>query len=162
MLIINSFFPALPVVRVQSNSYSVLLGQTTTLVCTISANPSATSVLWYKVISGVQSGLSTTPGKYNSPTVSSPNLVINTAALNDAGYYVCTATNVVGTGTSSQTYLDVTGSEYCLKNKPFCHIFCRFKFDSIIDFPSLFSPIYVAVCWWRRCSVRWSWQVTVE
>ncbi|CAG2256290.1 HMCN [Mytilus edulis] len=101
---------SLPVVTVQSNSYSVLLGQTASLVCTISANPSATSVLWYKVINGVQSSLSTTAGKYNTPTVNSPNLIINTAAQSDDGYYVCTATNIVGTGSSSQTYLTVTGN----------------------------------------------------
>ncbi|XP_071166138.1 hemicentin-1-like [Mytilus edulis] len=100
----------LPVVTVQSNSYSVLLGQTATLVCTISANPSATSVRWYKVINGVQSSLSTNAGKYNTPTVNSPNLIVNTAAQSDEGYYVCTATNIVGTGTSSQTYLTVTGN----------------------------------------------------
>ena len=104
----------LPVVTVQSNSYSVLLGQTASLVCTISANPSATSVLWYKVINGVQSSLSTTAGKYNTPTVNSPNLIINTAAQSDDGYYVCTATNIVGTGSSSQTYLTVTGSKCIL------------------------------------------------
>ncbi|CAC5377794.1 HMCN [Mytilus coruscus] len=101
---------SLPVVTVQSNSYSVLLGQTATLVCTISANPSATSVLWYKIINGVQSSLSTIAGKYNTPTVSSSNLIINNAAQSDSGYYVCTATNVVGTGSSSQIYLTVTGN----------------------------------------------------
>ena len=96
----------------QSNSYSVLLGQTATLVCTITANPSATSVQWYRVINGVQSSLSTTAGKYNTPTVTSPNLNVNNAQQSDAGYYVCTATNIVGTGTSAQTYLAVTGSKF--------------------------------------------------
>ncbi|CAC5377795.1 HMCN [Mytilus coruscus] len=99
-----------PEISIQSNRYTVLLGQTVTLVCTISANPNATSVRWYKVINGVQTSLSTNAGKYNTPTVSSPNLIINSAAQSDIGYYVCTATNVVGTGTSSQTYLAVTGN----------------------------------------------------
>ncbi|XP_052103246.1 hemicentin-1-like [Mytilus californianus] len=99
-----------PEIAIQSNRYTVLLGQTVTLVCTISANPNATSVRWYKVINGVQTSLSTNAGKYNTPTVSSPNLIINSAAQSDIGYYVCTATNVVGTGTSSQTYLAVTGN----------------------------------------------------
>ncbi|CAC5377805.1 unnamed protein product [Mytilus coruscus] len=99
-----------PEISIQFNSYSVLLGQTVTLVCTISANPSAISVRWYKVINGVQTSLSTTAGKYNMPTVSSPNLIINSAAQSDTGYYVCTATNIVGTGASSQTYLTVTGN----------------------------------------------------
>jgi hypothetical protein len=30
----------------------------------------------------------------------------------DRGYYVCTASNIVGTGTSQTTFLDVTGSKY--------------------------------------------------
>ncbi|XP_052103319.1 hemicentin-1-like [Mytilus californianus] len=99
-----------PDISIQSNSYSVLLGQTVTLVCTISADPNATSVRWYKVINGVLTSLSINAMKYNTPTVSSPNLIINTAAQSDDGYYVCTATNIVGTGTSSQTYLTVTGN----------------------------------------------------
>ena len=103
-----------PEVSIQSNSYSVLLGQTVTLVCTISANPNATSVLWYKVLNGVQTFLAINALKYNTPTVSSPNLVINSAAQSDGGYYVCTAASIVGTGTSSQTYLTVTGSKCIL------------------------------------------------
>ncbi|VDI02517.1 hemicentin, partial [Mytilus galloprovincialis] len=99
-----------PEVYIQSNSYNVLLEQTVTLVCTISADPNATSVRWYKVINDVQSSLFITVGKYNTPTVSSPNLIINTAAQSDEGFYVCTSTNIVGTGTSSKTYLTVTGN----------------------------------------------------
>ncbi|VDH91359.1 Hypothetical predicted protein, partial [Mytilus galloprovincialis] len=101
---------SVPAMSIQSNSYSVLLGQTVTLVCTISADPQATSVQWYKYINGLQTSLPNNAMKYNTPTVNSPNLIINSAGQSDDGYYVCTATNIVGTGNSSQIYLTVTGN----------------------------------------------------
>lgn len=66
---------------------------------------------WYKVVNGIQQSLTNNPSKYNTPTVNSPNLVIYNAATSDSAYYVCTAANAVGTGTSSQTFLSVTGSK---------------------------------------------------
>lgn len=98
--------------RVLSNSYSVLLGQTATLECTIVANPSATVVQWFKIENQQQQLIDTSDSRYNTPTVSNPNLQISGAVGADDGYYVCTATNIVGTGQSAQTYLDVTGSMF--------------------------------------------------
>jgi len=89
-----------------------LTGQTATLECVITANPAATSVQWYKVVGGQQQAITSSPGKYNTPTVNNPNLVISTAQSSDEGYYVCSATNVVATASSSQTFLDVTGSMF--------------------------------------------------
>lgn len=103
---------AAPSVRVLANSYSVLTGQTATLECVITANPAATSVQWYKVVNGQQQAITSSPGKYNTPTVNNPNLVISTAQSSDEGYYVCSATNIVATASSSQTFLDVTGSMF--------------------------------------------------
>ena len=81
-------------------------------MCTIVATPAATSVQWYRHVNGVQTGLHNVVGKYNTPTVNSPNLRIFNAGDQDRGYYVCTASNIVGTGTSQTTFLDVTGSKY--------------------------------------------------
>jgi len=39
-------------------------------------------------------------------------LTITNAVSGDEGNYICTASNVVGTGSSQQTFLDVTGSMY--------------------------------------------------
>lgn len=38
-------------------------------------------------------------------------MTIQTTTDSDEGYYICTATNAVGTGSSSQSYVDVTGSK---------------------------------------------------
>ena len=43
-------------------------------MCTIVATPFATSVQWYRHVNGVQTGLHNVVGKYNTPTVNSPNL----------------------------------------------------------------------------------------
>lgn len=50
--------------------------------------------------------------KYSGSTVGEPSLTINNANSNDETFYICYASNSVGTGQSSQTYLDVVGSKF--------------------------------------------------
>ncbi|CAC5393170.1 HMCN [Mytilus coruscus] len=99
-----------PVVRVLSNSYSVLLGNTATLECVITANPTATIVQWYRVINGQQQNIDSSSSNYNTPTVNNPSLSVLSARNSDEGYYICSASNAVGTASSAQTFLDVTGN----------------------------------------------------
>ncbi|VDI64014.1 hemicentin [Mytilus galloprovincialis] len=100
-----------PQVAIGSSTYQVQKYGTVELVCTITANPAANTVQWYRYDGGVQTSLRNVAGKYNTPTVNSPNLQIINADLSDRGYYICTAANIVGTGTSSSTFVDVTGNE---------------------------------------------------
>lgn len=53
-------------------------------------------------------------GHFSGSRVDSPSLVVSNAAAADEGYYICMASNSVGTGQSQQTFLDVVGS--MLKN----------------------------------------------
>jgi hypothetical protein len=57
------------------------------------------------VVGGQQQAITSSPGKYNTPTVNNPNLVISTAQSSDEGYYVCSATNVVVTLTVTEKVL---------------------------------------------------------
>lgn len=61
--------------------------------------------------------MGTANNKYGGSTVSSPSLTISNAVVADEGYYVCYAENSVGTGQSSQTFLDVIGSKLFLQNQ---------------------------------------------
>lgn len=101
----------MPVVTIGSNIYPVNYGNTATLGCTVVANPTQTSVSWQKIQNGVPSNV-VVSGRYQGGTTSSPSLIISNVADTDEGFYVCSATNSVGTGQSSQTYLDVQGSKY--------------------------------------------------
>ncbi|XP_060068235.1 hemicentin-1-like [Ylistrum balloti] len=101
---------SVPVVNIQQATYTVNTGSSVTLECTVSATPQANSVTWRRNINGVSSIISINGGKYNGGSVTSPSLVIYTTSSSDIGYYTCEATNAVGTGTSTDTYLDVVGS----------------------------------------------------
>ena len=95
--------------------YSVNLGNSITLQCTVFATPSATSVQWNKISSnGLASpiNIASNSNKYSGGSVNTPSLTILNAADSDEAYYTCSATNAAGTGTSSQTYLDVLGSKW--------------------------------------------------
>jgi hypothetical protein len=69
-------------------------------------------VSWTKIQNGISTNivLSNT-GKYSGSAVNQPSLTINNAGNSDEAFYVCSATNSVGTGQSSQTYLDVVGGK---------------------------------------------------
>ncbi|XP_069133959.1 serine-rich adhesin for platelets-like isoform X33 [Argopecten irradians] len=101
---------SLPIVTIAQNAYSVTTGQSITLVCTVSATPTHTNVFWQRIDNGVASTLNIDGVKYSGSTVNGPSLTINSASSNDATVYTCSATNAVGTGTSGQTTLTVTGS----------------------------------------------------
>lgn len=105
-------FVDVPVVQVLQNTYNVQVGNVVTLQCTVTANPTHTSVQWQRLVNGQTTTINLgSVGKYSGSSVNTPSLTINNAANSDEGYYICQATNSVGTGQSSQTYLDVTGSK---------------------------------------------------
>ncbi|XP_060079143.1 hemicentin-1-like [Ylistrum balloti] len=101
---------SLPVVTVAQPNYSVIIGNAVTLVCTINASPAASTVSWRRLVGGVSTGISIGSSKYSGSVIGNPSLTINDAQNSDEGFYICQATNVVGTGESSNTYLDVTGT----------------------------------------------------
>lgn len=103
------FLTGIPVVQIPQPSYTVNLAQTITITCTVTANPTHTSVQWQRTQNGVTTNIGVGSGKYSGGTVNSPSLSINNADLNDIGQYVCSATNIVGTGTSTATTLNVVG-----------------------------------------------------
>ena len=100
-----------PQVNILSPSYTVNVGSSVTLQCEVSANPVQTSVYWRKIVNGVSTDININNNKYGGSTVTSPSLIISNAEISDEGFYVCYATNSVGTGQSSQTFLDVIGSK---------------------------------------------------
>lgn len=95
-----------------TGSYAVVMGSSVTIPCTVSGNPSVTSVAWEFIYNSVTTTLTIDGTNYGGALASSPALVIYNTDNSDQGYYKCTATNIVGTGRSSATYLYVTGSEY--------------------------------------------------
>ena len=105
-------FADVPSVQVLSNSYSVTLGNSITLECVVTATPTHTSVQWQRIVNGQTTNINLGTGnnKYSGSTVNTPSLTISASENSDEGYYTCSATNIAGTGTSQQTYLDVVGS----------------------------------------------------
>ena len=104
------YFSGIPLVNVPQPSYSVNYDGSVTLTCTVTANPTHTTVYWQRIVNGVSTTV-TLGNRYSGSTVNTPSLTITNADQSDEGFYVCYATNSVGTGNSQQTYLDVAGSK---------------------------------------------------
>lgn len=115
-------------------SYSVQTSDSVTMMCIISANPSATSVTWYRVASaGLEAIVVGSSSKYSGGSLTTPSLTISNTVDSDRGTYRCTATNAVGTGSSANVILDVVGSEWEVQNlgktslSSQSHIKCKFS-----------------------------------
>ena len=102
-----------PVVNVQQLTYSTNIGQDITLGCSVTANPTQTDVYWQRTVNGQTTRISTTnSNKYSGSTVTTPSLTIANVQQSDAGTYRCLADNVIGTGQSQLTVLNVAGSKW--------------------------------------------------
>ena len=63
--------------------------------------------------------------KYRGSTVTSPSLVIFSVNENDAGTYLCGATNGAGSSESNAIALQVSGSKYIIVYFVMCHVVCH-------------------------------------
>jgi len=104
-----TFIKGLPSIQVPQENYTVNYGESITLECRVVSNPEHTSVNWTKLIDGNNISINFIEGKYGGSTVDVPSLTINNVEEDDAGSYVCTATNVHGLGVSKQINLVVNG-----------------------------------------------------
>jgi hypothetical protein len=73
---------------------------------------SHSSVTWQRIVNGVLTTVLVDGVRISGGSVNSPSLTITNAVSGDEGNYICTASNIAGTGSSQQTFLDVTGSMY--------------------------------------------------
>lgn len=104
------FSSGIPEIQIFYTEYHVYFGSAITLDCQVSANPAHTTVQWKKIVDEYQS-IIVPNDTYSGSTLSTPALTIFNADLGDEGYYICTASNSLGTGQSVQVYLDVIGSK---------------------------------------------------
>ena len=107
-------FSDIPNVNIPENYYAVEISNNVVIPCNINSNPSHFAVTWQRRDNnGAISNLDVSDQtQYNNGNIGTPALTILNAQNADEGYYICTATNAVGTGSSSLTYIDVTGSKY--------------------------------------------------
>lgn len=107
------YFQGIPEVHIESVNYTVKYGQRVTLNCTVVSSPHPSEVFWEKKgqfndgITIIRHGESETSGS----TTSIPSLTIHTSRINDRGHYMCVAKNIVGTGLSQETILEVVGGK---------------------------------------------------
>ncbi|XP_076082584.1 uncharacterized protein LOC143053681 [Mytilus galloprovincialis] len=103
---------SIPEVVIPLNQYSVDYGSSATIPCTVTANPTHTSVQWKIIVNGQEQNVDMQNDKYSGGTVNSPSLVIANVQHGDETFYICTASNSVGEGRSNQTFLNV-GEKVC-------------------------------------------------
>ncbi|XP_052093957.1 neuroglian-like [Mytilus californianus] len=105
----------LPNIMINQTVVRVNASESTTLFCEASGVPNVIFVDWKKKQNG--SFTSNILGR----DINSPSLTFPSTTPNDIGEYICTATNLLGTTSSSSIFLDV------IKNKPMCPCSCEFK-----------------------------------
>ena len=118
-MISTSFLIGIPNVVILRNSYGVQVGSVVTLQCVLAADPVHTVVKWERFVNGqlqdvTNVGAVGSGSRLTGSQVDTPSLTINQVTFQDEGNYICTATNAIGTGKSSQTFLGVSGSKFSL------------------------------------------------
>ncbi|CAG2194008.1 unnamed protein product [Mytilus edulis] len=107
-LTINS----LPVVQINPSTYTATYGSQVIINCNIvSASPAATQVYWQRSSNNQILRIDNGDQGYQGSTTSTPSLTINFVTTDNAGVYTCFATNAVGTGTSNQGTVILTGGD---------------------------------------------------
>lgn len=108
------FLPGLLTVSVPQDPYDVQDGNSITIPCIVTGNPMATEVRWKKIENGVTEDIDvlSSGGKYAGSSLRTPSLTINNAAKADSAYYQCTATNVEGTSSSQEIFVNVYGGKF--------------------------------------------------
>ncbi|XP_078326848.1 hemicentin-1-like isoform X25 [Crassostrea virginica] len=101
---------SIPSVQIPSSSYSVAYGSQIRLQCVVNSIPPATSIEWRKTYQGVTTTINFGQSKYSGGTITDPSLRIFNADLSDEASYVCSATNIVGSGSSRDITLSVVVS----------------------------------------------------
>lgn len=110
-------FVEIPILQMESSSYTGQVGASVTLGCTVSAaTPSVTEIFWRKLINGVYTRITIDNVRFFGSSTSNANLTITNLALSDATSYQCSAVNAAGTGYSGATTLSVTGSMFIISH----------------------------------------------
>ncbi|CAG2218798.1 HMCN [Mytilus edulis] len=94
-----------PFVSTSLKKFEVNRGLDTVLPCSHDSNPSPTNVYWTK--NGVKIPVLSS-SKYNGSTIGVPGLIVRGTTENDAGTYVCSVSNSIGTGYSTPIHLLIT------------------------------------------------------
>ena len=101
---------------VSSTVYHVNIADNVTMYCNVSGYPNVVAMSWQSNTTGL------TSNRHSGATLSNPSLTISNVNVPDGGWYVCTATNIVGIGRSMPVYLNVTGGKFLCKS----HVHSRF------------------------------------
>ena len=93
-----------------STVYHVNIANNVTMHCNVSGSPGVVTMSWKS------NTTSLTSNRHSGAMLSNPSLTISNVNVRDGGWYVCTATNIVGIGRSMPVYLNVTGGKFLCKS----------------------------------------------
>lgn len=131
-------------------NYTVTVGAQAVINCRVTATPAVTSVSWYKD----NNLLSTGALRYSGGTTSNPSLTILSVEREDAGKYVCTASNSIGSGSTGDSYVTVRYVPVIMFNSS--TFGGNLGEDVVIPCPIDSEPLYTTVFWYKVSSLTGS------
>lgn len=102
----------LPAVSIGTLLHSAAFGESYTIHCKVHAVPPHTEIYWQHMTEGLKRVIRKNTLGVSGVTIDDPRLTIDYVTTSDAGSYICSAENDVGTGSSQVMILNVDGGIY--------------------------------------------------
>ncbi|XP_071095572.1 hemicentin-1-like isoform X1 [Haliotis cracherodii] len=108
-----------PKVSIPNATYGADISESLTIPCNIDADPSVTSVTWYRNSTGSALPISIPSGsKYSGGTLATPSLFISNLQPSDAASYQCEAGNILGTTRSNAVTVSISYAPTNIRTVP--------------------------------------------
>ncbi|XP_048236964.1 hemicentin-1-like isoform X3 [Haliotis rufescens] len=108
-----------PKVSIPNATYGADISESLTIPCNIDADPSVTSVTWYRNSTGSALPITIPSGsKYTGGTLASPSLLIFNLQPSDAASYQCEAGNILGTTRSNAVTVSISYAPTNIRTVP--------------------------------------------
>ncbi|CAC5357736.1 HMCN [Mytilus coruscus] len=135
-----------PIVSIDTLTYTVSFGSAVSLDCTVTALPNYTRIYWQKLKNDIITTITEETAGVTGSTRERPFLTIVSVTISDAGSYTCFAENSVGVGSSRSTVLTVTGeavTEAVSNRINLCQCWFPFQGRPLVKIGSaMYSTIY--------------------
>lgn len=122
------FVLEIPIVTIDSTSYTTTFGKSVKLGCSVVSNSPILEVYWSRNTDVGRQFIRYMTNGITGSSTEEPSITIEVATNSDTGSYICLASNIHGIGRSEITNLTITGSRFIV-----LHTHLMFEIETFLN-----------------------------